>query len=141
MRTMRIGQLVLALAWVLFGCGSEDEKKDGAAAPLEIIGDWSSEFGDESITESTWGTTAVKDYDNDQNVVIVQNPDDDAFSPSAFAKIVFTEPKNDEFYYCWVDFGLESLADAQASDKSADDSEPDTAGCGDGNPWTKLTKK
>jgi hypothetical protein len=113
-----------------------------AAEPSELLGEWSNNFGgDESITATAWNTSRIAAYDNDANVVYTQLPPNDAYNPDKFTKIVYTEPQNDSFYYCWVEFSLDTLEAAQASPASADASSPDTGGCGGSFPWTKATKK
>jgi hypothetical protein len=70
-----------------------------------------------------------------------QLPDDDQYNPSKFTKIVYTEPVDDSFYYCWVEFSLDTLGAAKASQATADASDPDNTGCGGSFPWTKATRK
>jgi hypothetical protein len=106
---------------------------------LEISGTYESSFGGtEEIDSDMWGTAFVREYDNDENVVYLQLPPTDEFNPDKFNKVVFTEPVEGAFYYCWVDFGLETLEEAKASTTGWDDSDPENAGCG-GFAWTKLT--
>ncbi len=149
MNITRFGWMTAMLATLslgALGCSGDDE--DTEAQPLEVIGDWESTFGDqtfeENITAEEWSFAKIVDYDNAKNVVITQNPDGDdpELSPNKFSRIVYLEPKDDAFYYCTTDFGLDTLADAKAAKGPADDSDPDAAGCGEGDfPWTKLTKK
>lgn len=144
----------------LVACGGEDDvqpnpiEEQGA---LEIEGSWDSNFGGTEIIEGdTWtseftdeeeGTTftssaRIEAYLNDENEIVTQNPDDDAYFPSAFNRIIWTDIEDDSFYYCITDFGLESAADAAARNTPADASDPDTAGCGSmDSPWTKLTRQ
>ncbi|HEY3500452.1 MAG TPA: hypothetical protein VGK73_37425 [Polyangiaceae bacterium] len=152
---------VIAAAGALVACGGEDEaapnpiEEQGA---LEIEGTWSSNFGGtEIIGADTWASvftdedgveftseTSIEEYSNAENEIVTQNPDDDAFNPSRFNRIVWTEIDGDSFYYCITDFGLESAADASARNTPADDSDPDEGGCGTGEnsfPWTKLTRE
>jgi hypothetical protein len=113
-----------------------------ALAPLELIGEWSNNFGsDESISASAWNTSRIADYDNDANIVYTQLPADDPYNPDKFTKIVYTEPNADSFYHCWVEFSLDTLEAAKASLASADATDPDAGGCGGAFPWTKATKK
>jgi hypothetical protein len=152
---------VIAAAGALAACGSDDEpapnpiQEQGA---LEIEGTWSSNFGGtEIIGADTWASvytdmdgmeftseTSIEAYSNDENEVVTQNSEDDAFNPSKFNRIVWTEIDEDSFYFCITDFGLESAADALARNTPADDSDPDEGGCGTGDndfPWTKLTRE
>jgi hypothetical protein len=131
--------------------GDHDEKKDGGAKAsadsggeptnddeLEVAGEWTGEFGEQTISLDSWDGSAVVEFDNDENVAFTESPDDAIFSPGTFSKVVWTEPTDDGFYYCTVDFGLETLADAKASEKTADDSDPEAMGSCGGFTWTKL---
>lgn len=117
------------------------------SAPLEVIGEWQSMFGDqvydEVITEDAWSYAAIVEYDNATNIVITQNPDGDdpQLFPNAYSRLVYTDPQGDAFYYCTSDFGLETLEAARAAMGKADPDDLET-GCGEsGFSWTKLTKK
>jgi hypothetical protein len=98
-------------------------------------------MGEQIITADDWNGAAIVGYDNDSNVVYTQLPDDDMFNPNKFTKTVYTEPEDGSFYFCQVEFSLDTLAEAKASDATADDSEPDEGGCGGMFPWTKATPK
>jgi hypothetical protein len=126
------------------GAGGDAAGAGGGPAlePFELIGEWSNNFGsDELISAESWNTSRVADYDNERNVVYTQLPADDAYNPNKFTKILYTEPASDSFYYCWVEFSLDTLEAAKASLASADPSDPDNGGCGGSFPWTKATKK
>ena len=135
--------LVLSSALLALGCGDgedEAETPNPQSSEIEISGTWNSSFGGtETISSEAWGETTVVDFDNAENVAIIRNPDDDMFNPGKFNRVIWTEPKDGSFYYCWVDFGLDTEAEAKESDATADDSDPDTTGCGGTNPWTKLS--
>ena len=120
------------------GCGGFSWTRLGP--DIEIAGSYTSSFGgDETISAGMWGTSFVREYDNDTNVVYLQLPPDDMFNPDKYNKVVYTEPDTGgAFYYCWVDFGLDTLTAAKTSTQTWDDSDPDNAGCG-GFSWTKLT--
>lgn len=109
---------------------------------IELHGAWSGEYGDETIDSFTWATsfsaTTVVSYDNDDNYAITQNPEDDQWNPSKFNRVVWTEPVDGSFWYCIVDFGLDSAEQALASTTTADASDPVQGGCG-GFPWTALS--
>ena len=142
-RFVRAGLISFSLLSV--GCGDGEDNagakcQPGEAAEIEIAGTWVSNFGGtEPIDAETWGDLTVIEFDNCNNVAITQNADDAEFSPGAYNRIVWTEPEAGSFYYCWVDFGLESAADARASKKTADASAPETGGCGGNFPWTQLS--
>ncbi len=165
MKTLRFGAILALVAATTFGCsGDDDDSMDNAAgassdgnaagadggggapavAPLEVIGEWQSMFGDmtfdETITADTWGFASIIEYDNDKNVVITQNPDGTDDFANTYSRIVYLEPEADSFYYCTTDFGKKTLKEAQDASTEADSSDPDNSGCGT-FPWTKLTAK
>lgn len=113
--------------------GGDDEK-------LEVAGKWMSMFSEDPVEISLedWDGAEVVAFDNDENEAVTHNPDDAMYSPDTYSKVVWTEPGDDGFYYCIVDFGLESKQAAEDSDKVADDSDPENTGCGMFG-WTKLT--
>jgi hypothetical protein len=140
MKTMRFGWMVAVLALSATGCGGDDADENTSA--LEVIGEYDDNFGGELlVTADEWNGSAIQDYDNDENVVYTQNPEDDEFNPSKFSKYVYTDIEDDSFYYCQVVFDAETLEDAQESDATADDSDPATTGCGGEFSWTQATRK
>lgn len=123
------------------GCG--DFAWTQMRVPIELTGTYTTQFeGTEVITATTWDfgiETAIVDWDNEDNWAVTQNPDDAEMNASTFNKVVWTEPDTDGvFYYCTVDFGLETEESARNSEESADSSMPEEGGCGD-FPWTKMT--
>lgn len=126
---------------------------EGDSSPLEISGTWTSAFGStETIGDLTWSAAyptddgtdpvvieeAVVQFDNAANFAIVQAPADDAFNPSKYSKKVWTDLSGGSFYYCQVSFGLDSIAEAVATDNAADPTDLDGQGC-QGFPWTQLS--
>jgi hypothetical protein len=147
------------LAWMLagtmafgVGCGDDDDDKkgenasgSGSASEIEIAGTWAGEFDDTEVIDSdTWefsyASAEIVDFDNSKNVAITKNPADAEYDPGKYNKIVWTEPKDGEFYYCTVDFGLDSVAEAKASEAEADETDLDEIGCG-GFAWSKLSEQ
>jgi hypothetical protein len=116
---------------------SKDAGNTASDDELEVAGDWKSDFGDQTISLDDWDGAKVVSFDNDENVAITHTADDAEFNPDTYSKLVWTEPSDDGFYYCTVDFGLESQKAAEDTDKVADDSDPANGGCGM-FPWTKL---
>ncbi len=113
-----------------------------SAGAFELIGTWATPYGtDDVITQTTWNGAKLAEYDNAGNVAYTQEPATDPYNPNKFNKIIWTEPKNNAFYYCMVDYGKDTLDLAKASTLTADASAPDTAGCGGAFAWTKVTKK
>lgn len=163
MKTAYLASILALVAVTTFAC-SDDEDRDagepragsageagtsgegaaggaGASEPFELIGEYDNNFGGpEIITADAWNDSDIVGYDNVDNVVYLQLPADDDFNPSKFTKVVYTEPTDGSFFYCWVAFGLDTLDDAQASTATADASDPATSGC-DGFSWTKATAK
>jgi hypothetical protein len=133
--------MTVGLALALFACGGDDEPPpvvEPLQGDLEVIGTWESQFGgDFVITKTTWDTATVREYSNATNTAYVQNPATDMFNPNKFAKNVWTNTVDGNFYYCTIDFGFETLDAAKASTKVADSTNPGQSGCG-GFPWTKL---
>jgi hypothetical protein len=166
MNTLRFGAILTTVAALSLaaGCSVSDKDETGAAgaastgdagagtggapseqpseAALELIGTYDDSFGMvQTITATDWNGSAIVGFDNDANVVYTQFPDTDEFNPSKFAKTVYTDLKGGSFYFCMVEYSADTLADAKASTKTADDSDPDTTGCGGDFPWTKATAK
>lgn len=112
---------------------------DGGAA-IEVQGRYMSNFGELEVIDATqWGFTKLIEFDNATRVAVTQNPATDMFNPSKFNRYVWTPKSQDgSFYYCTVDYGLQTVELARSSTKVADATSPMTAGCG-GFAWTKLT--
>lgn len=166
MKTLRFGVILATAAAISFavGCTVSDKDDTGAAgaastgeagagaggapsqqpgdAMLEIIGTYDDSFGMvQTITATDWNGSAIAGFDNETNVVYTQFPDTDEFNPSKFAKTMYTDLKDGSFYFCMVEYSADTLDDAKASTKTADDSDPDNTGCGGDFPWTKATAK
>jgi hypothetical protein len=118
----------------------------GLGPTFELSGSYESTFGTmEDITSDVWAISGagyeteqqVIEFNNQDNVAVLQNPADDAFNPSKFAKVVWTEKSAGSFHYCIIDFGKDTAAQARTSTKTADAAALDTNGCG-GFSWTKL---
>jgi hypothetical protein len=119
---------------------SSADSGDAMADTIAVAGTWLSNFGGtETITDQRWSDAIVVEFDNANHVAFTQNPLTATYGPGKFNKLVWTPIAGASFYYCFVDFSLESLAAAKATTKVADASNPDKSGCG-GFSWTKLTK-
>jgi hypothetical protein len=119
---------------------------NGGADGFELVGTYAMTFGggmdggEEVITEDAWSFFELIEYDNEANEAITKNADDAEFNPGTYNKNVWTEPDGDGvFHYCTVDFGLETLEAAQASEETADSSDL-AMGCG-GFSWNTMTPK
>lgn len=162
MKSLGFCSILVLVAATTFACSSDDDDDPqpanvvGAAGDsgsagaggvteadaFELIGDYDDSFmGEQLITADDWNGAAIVGYDNDANVVYTQLPDDDMYNPGKFTKTVYTQPEGGSFYFCIVEYSLDTLADAQASEATADDSDPDNSGCGGMFPWTKATAK
>ena len=113
-------------------------------ADLEIGGAWTSDFGEESISNTAWtnfGTQSIVVYDNDDNVAITLSPADAQFAPNTYSRIVWTEPVANAFYYCTTAYGIATQAEAEdAAEAGIDRNDLDGKGCA-GFPWSHLTRK
>lgn len=139
------------LATGVMACGEETEaeanqeqnqnQNQGSEEGIEIAGTWETNFQtEEIIDEQSWGFMILIDYDNDERWAITQNPSDDEYNPDAFMRLVWTPLEEDEFYYCMVEFGLETEEEARNSTATADAEDLDGEGC-NGFSWTKMTRK
>jgi hypothetical protein len=147
--------LALGLCLGTTACGDDDSEDEGdgnghagdhadAGEPedeggddgIEVAGDWTGEFGDESISDDEWNGSEIVSFDNEDNFAITQNPEGAEFDPGKFNKNVWTEPNDDGFYYCTVDFGRGSADEAEQTEMTADEDDLEE-GCG-GFPWTQL---
>jgi hypothetical protein len=139
-------RLVLLISF-LCACGSEPSNEPvqptDTALKFELAGNWESQYGYEAITDAVWKSFTldkVVSFDNTANVAITQNPADATYYPDTFNRIVWTEIVENTFYYCMVDFKLDSAEAAQASTKSADTADLEGKGCG-GSAWSKLARQ
>lgn len=113
---------------------------DATPGAFELIGTWTSEFGDETITESRWDgfcQQRVARYSNEDNVAILET-----LGPSecggGFGRVVWQDIADDAFFYCTTTFGQTSI---EAADNAPDATTDDlTGGCG-GFAWSHLTRK
>jgi len=156
LRAMCTWMAAAALGMTAPACGDDSGDDDGngrgadagegpgdSTDEIEVAGTWDSEFGEVTIDGETWDdgfALAIVSFDNDDNFVITQTPDDAEFDPGTFGKTIWTEPNDDGFFFCTVDFGLDTAADAENSSMMADDSDPAESGCGMmDRPWTEVT--
>jgi hypothetical protein len=140
---------ILLVSAIFVACGDDDGNgSDNGNGGVEIAGRFTSAFSTETIDDDTWtqdfgsGDTvyAVVEFDNADNVVILQNPSDADFNPDLFSRVVYTQPASDgSFFYCFVVFDAATADDARNSTATADDTDPATTGCGGTFPWTQLT--
>jgi hypothetical protein len=105
---------------------------------IEVEGRWHGNFGGVTAIDSdTWGGAPIARYDNTLNLAITQNSPTATYNPGKFNRLVWTEPAAGKFYYCTIDFGLDTAAAALASTKVADATDPAKSGCG-GFSWTEY---
>ncbi len=126
-----------------------DAGPDADESPFELIGVYDTNHNAEvTITADEWITDSpdypalelsVVEFDNDENFAITQNAADAEFDAEKFNKEVWTEPDGDGvFYHCTVDYSLDTAEEARTTSETADDTDPESGGCGD-FAWTKLT--
>jgi len=153
-RIVRTGLLVLCIAasFGLSACSSNNGSENAADASattgdapsntdgdVEVAGTWLDNFGTTTtITNESWGDTALTNFDNQANMAITQNPADAEFGPSEFNKLVWTEPADDgSWYLCIIDYGKMTADEALNSTNVADDTDPANGGCGTFE-WTHM---
>jgi len=126
------------------GCQQDDEEPDGIDpnAPLEVVGVWNDNFGGWTVvSEETWGSQSVLDFDNTDNWVVTQNAPDAEYSPNAYSLVVWTELAEDgSWWTCTVAYGLDTLDAALNAEDTSDASDPSNSGCGDFS-WTEMTPR
>ncbi len=114
--------------------GMED---GGMPSELEVAGTWISNFGTvRELTSDSWGQQTIVEFSNEQDYAITRTMGE---SGETYSKLVWTQAPEPPFYYCTVDFGLESAEAARNTDKTADASNPSEGGCGM-FAWTKMRK-
>ena len=75
----------------MFGRGGSGGDGGDSGSALEIAGEYDDNFGGTHvITSKLWNSSGVIEYDNEANVVYLQNPCDAQFSPNLFNKVVYT---------------------------------------------------
>ncbi len=118
---------------------------NGTNLDIELVGTWDNSFGSaEIITATTWNngfdTSTIELFGNDDNFAVLLSPLDAEFAPDTYSLVEWTEIDADQFYYCIVDFALDSVDEALDSTEVADSSDLDGEGCG-GFAWTKMTRQ
>lgn len=126
-----------------------DEVIEPAEYDIEIAGNWMTQFDTrEDIDDDEWIfvyddnddlAQEVIDFDNEERWAITKNPDDAELGPGTYNRSVWTSLEEDQFYYCTVDFGLDSEEEAHDSEETADEGDLD-GGCGDGFSWTEMIR-
>ncbi len=124
---------------------SNNGTNNTANLDIEILGTWDNSFdATETITATTWNNgfeeSMIELYGNDDNYAVLLSPIDAEFAPDTYSLIEWTEIDADSFYYCTVDFALDSVDEALNSTEVADASDLDGEGCG-GFAWTKMTRQ
>lgn len=140
---------ILSFAMTAVGCDDGDEG-DTKAETFELAGEWTTAFGSESITATSWKSfdtggalsfeQKVTRFDNATNKAIVQNLPDAEFGANTYGKVLWLEPTATGVAYCTVAFGHETASSAEGAPETDADTTDLEAGCA-GFPWTTLTKK
>ena len=122
------------------GCGDFAWTAMSPREPIELVGVWSDNYGGETdISTLMWGAAHLREYDNQENWAVTQNPADDEWGPNQFNYVVWTEPSADtEWWFCTVAYGMDDLSSALATEDTSDDANPSEAGCGD-FAWTQMS--
>lgn len=108
--------------------------------PLDVIGSYQTSAGDlRHVSSYWWGAQKIKGFDNDKQVVWVENPSDAATNPGKFSRVVWTGDTKGKgpLWTCVTDSGLSDLIAAQDASTAADSADPAKAGC-NGKPWLKM---
>ena len=154
MRTLFVASVAALLCCVhAAGCGPADDQPSpdtgldsgmdathdadggGMATSLEVAGTWISNFGNvRELSADAWGQQTIVEFSNDDDYAITRSMGE---SGETYSKLVWTEAPESPFYYCTVDFGLESIEAARNTEKTADASNPSEGGCGM-FAWTKM---
>jgi hypothetical protein len=133
------------LGFAAAGCSSDDDSaaKPPVTADIEIKGTWSnSDFGvteTDVIDDATWSTDfgmgatvdAIVEFSNDARYAIRKAPDDAAYYPSTFDKVVWTKPAGGSFYYCTAIYGCATADDTTPTSGSL--GQGGSGGAGDGS--------
>lgn len=134
--------LTVMMASSLVACGDGDDGSEEAGAPVfELAGTWTSDFGEETISDSRWDgfcQQAVVSFDNDGNEAILEIVGGEGCG-EGFSKVVWKDIVSDAFDYCTAAFGEASVDEAANAPLSAVNDDPMT-GCG-GFPWSRLSRK
>lgn len=126
------------------GNDNDGNDNDGEIDPdendIEIAGHWDTNFDTtEDIDDEWWDFMHMIEFDNDDRWAVTQNPEDNEWGADTYNRLVWTPIEDDVFYYCTVDFNLDTEEEAMDTDATADDDDLD-GGCG-GNPWTEMTRQ
>ncbi len=122
------------------GPGDGDVDGGGQDGPIELTGLWEDDFGGSfDIDKDGWGDQQMIEFDNTENVAIIQNLGGIEHFPSNFNKVVWTDVDDDGgFWVCTVGFGHETADLAKADEATGDATNPGEAGCG-GFPWSRMS--
>lgn len=127
-------------------CDNDDGQNPppDTATGIAIAGTWTSEFGDEIITDTTWTNylaQIVISYDNANRKAILRNPPDAEWGPNDFSRVVWIGPEGDVLHYCVEIYGQPTQADAEtATAEGIDAADLTGTGCA-GFPWSRMTRK
>jgi len=113
----------------------------GEVEPIELVGTWTTEFGEETISETRWDgfcLQAIARVGNEENVAILETVGGEGCG-AGFSRVIWHEIVADAFDYCTTTYGATTAEEAATAPTSAI-SEDLMTGCG-GFPWSHLTKK
>lgn len=130
---------------------NNDEQNDDEFADydIEIAGAWTTDPGEGfegtlTVTDDEWDdgfdVRDVVSFDNGENRVITQLPEDAEHNPETYSRTVWTEFGGDSFYYCEDAFGHDSEEDARGAESDADPDDLE-GGCGDGHSWSEAVRQ
>ena len=109
--------------------------------PLPLRGSWVDGWGgSHDIREWAWAmgdsTYHIVDYDIEERWIVAQNDEDNTWNPGLWSRFDWTEVE-DSLWFCQTAFDADTEQAARDAGP-ADDSAPDSSGCG-GFAWSALT--
>lgn len=121
--------------------GSEVVPDVAPGDPIELVGSWATEFGEETISATRWDgfcLQAIDSFDNTANVAILATTGGEGCG-AGFSRVVWKDIAADAFDYCTTTYGATTAEAAASAPVNAISDDLET-GCG-GFPWSHLTRK
>lgn len=134
----RIALLLFATALLISGC-KDTEDTDSIIPNGSYTDNYgaSHTFSETEWTDSWGNTFAVVKKNRSSDYVIYQNDAGNAYNPSKFSRVDFTEDSNENLYYCQIAYDKDTADEAEAV-TTADRNDLD-GGC-NGFAWSQLTE-
>lgn len=140
---MKVMMTMAGMVAVAVGApGCDDSTATTTDDTIEVVGAWTSAFGDETITATTWNgfcLQTIVSHDNAQNVAILETTGGEGCG-TGFGRVVWLEPASDSFSYCTTAFNQATAEAAAAVPEQGIDRADLEKGCA-GFGWSTLTRK